>query len=80
MYCHVTIAIKMFPHLYVESVAVWDLIVDYSLYIDRLQFELYGNVNEPWRKKTQTDDDSEGSIHTCVCVRVCVYVCVICAK
>ena len=30
---------------YVKSVAVWDLIVDDGLYIDRLQLELYGDVN-----------------------------------
>lgn len=34
-------------HSYEESIAVWDLVVDDGLYIDRLQLELYGNINEP---------------------------------
>lgn len=34
-------------HRYVKSVAVWDLIVDDGLYIDRLQLELDGDINEP---------------------------------
>lgn len=34
-------------HSYEESIAVWDLVVDDGLYIDRLQLELYGDINEP---------------------------------
>lgn len=44
-----------FAHRYEKSVAVWDLVVDDGLYIDRLQLELYGDVNESWKKKTQTN-------------------------
>lgn len=39
-------------HRYIKSVTVWDLIVDDGLYIDRLQLELYGDINEPLKKKS----------------------------
>lgn len=40
-------ALKTSTHRYVESVAIRDLVVDDGLYIDRLQLELYGDVNKP---------------------------------
>lgn len=63
-------------HRYVKSVAVWDLIVDDGLYIYCFQLELYGDINEPWkRKKTnrqmvierETDKDwvAEADISRC---------------
>lgn len=41
------LVLALIAHPYVKSVAVWDLIVDDGLDIDRLQLELYGDVNEP---------------------------------
>lgn len=44
-------AFNILTHRYVKMVAVWDLIVDDGLYIDRLQLELYGDINEPYKKE-----------------------------
>ena len=38
---------KIYTHRYGKSVAVWDLVVNDGLYIDCLQLELYGDINEP---------------------------------
>lgn len=44
---------KYLTHCYVKSVAVWYLVVDDSLDIDRLQLELYGNVDQPVGEKKE---------------------------
>ena len=76
-------------HRYVKSVAVWDLIVDDGLYIDRLQLELDGDINEPWRKRLlvikggntliwklkKTFHVATMTAYLCVCVCVCARVC-----
>lgn len=36
-----------------KGVAVWDLVVDDSLDIYRLQLELYGNINQPVLKENK---------------------------
>lgn len=36
-----------------KGVAVWDLVVDDSLDIYRLQLELYGNINQPVLKEKE---------------------------
>lgn len=36
-----------------KGVAIWDLVVDDSLDIYRLQLELYGNINQPVLKENK---------------------------
>lgn len=41
----------MATHCDRKSIAVWNFIVNYSLYVDGFQLELDGDINKPARKK-----------------------------